>query len=297
MATKRKSNRRTGGRGKRSAAKATAETSATSAAQANVGQEALDTTTGPSGGGAMEDKAIPEDAMETATSGSAPSGAAEPAGAADTAEAKPNGGSASSNGGGAAGATEGGATGSGAQGTAETQGGPGLGTGAGGPQPGGPQMGGPQMGGPQMGGPQVGGPQGAAAQQAAAEKITVFGNAVWLMTQSAAHKHLFLTDMEWLVLPPIALNQFRIWRNNNMPVAFASWAYLNEEAEERIKQNIKRLAPVDWKSGSNLWLIDMIAPFGGADEAVKEMREKVFAGQKVKSLQPAPGGGVAVVEW
>jgi len=134
-------------------------------------------------------------------------------------------------------------------------------------------------------------------QQVAAEKVAVFGHAVWLMVQSAAHKHLFLTDMEWLVLPPIALNQFRIWRQNNMPVAFASWAYLSDDAEARIKQNIKKLAPIDWKSGEHLWLIDMVAPFGGAEEAVKELREQVFQGRTVRSLQPAPGGGVAVVEW
>jgi cytolysin-activating lysine-acyltransferase len=55
---------------------------------------------------------------------------------------------------------------------------------------------------------------------------------------------------------------------------------------------------MDWKSGDNLWLMDMIAPFGGQDEAMKELREKVFAGRKIKTLQPAPSGeGMAVVEW
>jgi cytolysin-activating lysine-acyltransferase len=139
--------------------------------------------------------------------------------------------------------------------------------------------------------------QASVAEQVAAQKVAVVGHAVWLMMQSPAHKHLFLTDLEWLLLPPITLNQFRIWRNKGMPAAFASWAYLDERAEARIKQNIKKLAPTDWKSGESLWLIDMVAPFGGAEAAVKELREQVFKGQKVKSLQPAPGGGVAVVEW
>ncbi|WNK01523.1 toxin-activating lysine-acyltransferase [Thalassospiraceae bacterium LMO-JJ14] len=52
------------------------------------------------------------------------------------------------------------------------------------------------------------------------------------------------------------------------------------------------------ENGDNLWRMDMIAPFGGQEEAMKELREKVFAGRKIKTLQPAPSGeGMVVVEW
>lgn len=137
-----------------------------------------------------------------------------------------------------------------------------------------------------------------AAIDAAAQKVGLFGNVVWLMMQSAAHKHLFLTDMEWLVMPALQLNQFRLWQQNGMPVAYASWAFLDEGAEGRMKESIKRLAPVDWKSGDALWLVDMIAPFGGQEEAIAELRATVFEGRTMKSLQPSPSGeGIAVVEW
>lgn len=137
-----------------------------------------------------------------------------------------------------------------------------------------------------------------AAINAAAEKVGLFGNIMWLMMQSAAHKHLFLTDMEWLVMPTLQLNQFRLWQQNGMPVAYASWAFLDEAAEGRMRESIKRLAPVDWKSGDALWLIDMIAPFGGLDEVIKELKGTVFEGQTVKHLRPSPSGeGIAVVEW
>lgn len=142
--------------------------------------------------------------------------------------------------------------------------------------------------------------QGGAAAQAGfgADKVALLGNAVWLLTQTPTHKHLFITDLEWLVIPPVALDQFRLWRQGNLPVAFATWAYLSEEAEERLKQGVRRLSPMDWKSGENLWLMDMIAPFGGSEEAMKELREKILPGKKIKTLQPAPSGeGMAVVEW
>ena len=37
---------------------------------------------------------------------------------------------------------------------------------------------------------------------------------------------------------------------------------------------------------------------GVTEEAMKELREKIFPGRKIKTLQPAPSGeGMAVVEW
>lgn len=139
---------------------------------------------------------------------------------------------------------------------------------------------------------------GAAQAGLGADKVGLLGNAVWLLTQTQTHKHLFIGDLEWLIMPPLALDQFRLWRQGNMPVAFATWAFMSDEAEERMMQGVRRISPMDWKSGDNLWLMDMIAPFGGEEGALKELREKIFPGKRFKTLQPAPSGeGMAVVEW
>jgi cytolysin-activating lysine-acyltransferase len=136
------------------------------------------------------------------------------------------------------------------------------------------------------------------AGTANATRMTAIGHAVWLMSRSPMHKHLFLTDIEWLVTPPILLSQFRLWNAGGNPLGFASWAYLGEEAEERIvTKGIRRLMPTDWKSGESLWLIDFLAPFGKPEEMLKELRETVHPGRKMKMIQAAPGGGTGVVEW
>jgi len=38
----------------------------------------------------------------------------------------------------------------------------------------------------------------------------MLGDIVWLMSQSPAHKHFSLADLEWMVMPPLALGQYRI---------------------------------------------------------------------------------------
>jgi cytolysin-activating lysine-acyltransferase len=118
------------------------------------------------------------------------------------------------------------------------------------------------------------------------------------MMESPTHQHLFLADMKWLVLPPVMLRQFRLFRQNGHPFAYASWAMLTEEAEARVKTGQTRLRPDEWTGGDRLWLIDLIAPFGAQQEIIRDLKDKVFGGKAVKTLQPAPDGrGVGVVEW
>lgn len=129
-------------------------------------------------------------------------------------------------------------------------------------------------------------------------RINAIGHAVWLMSRSPLHKHLMITDIEWLVTPPIMLGQFHLWERAGNPYGFASWAFLGDEAEERIVTNgIRRLMPTDWKSGDQLWLIDFICPFGGQDGLIEELKTRVLSAQRFKMLQAAPGGRRAVVEW
>ena len=81
-----------------------------------------------------------------------------------------------------------------------------------------------------------------------------------------------------------------------------SWARLSEKTEARLSNGAaiegKRFRPAEWNAGDSPWIIDVIAPFGGADKVIAEVKKGVLKGEKVKVLQPAPGGsGMAVVEW
>ena len=130
------------------------------------------------------------------------------------------------------------------------------------------------------------------------EISSILGTVAALMIDSSMHQHFFLADMKWLVIPPIHLRQFRIFRRDNHPFAYVSWAMLSEEAGERLKQGNHRLRPDEWRSGDQAWIIDLIAPFGGHEEVLKDLKRNVFQDTKVRVFQMAPDkSGLAVTEW
>ncbi len=118
------------------------------------------------------------------------------------------------------------------------------------------------------------GPAAAEAQQGKIDKITAMGNAVWLMTQSPLHRNLLVSDVDWMLVPPCAFGQFRLWRNeNSLPLAFATWAFVSDEVLERLRggRNV-RIKPDEWRSGETPVLMDLIFPWGGHEEGLKELR-------------------------
>ena len=94
----------------------------------------------------------------------------------------------------------------------------------------------------------------------------VLGEITWLMTQSPRHKAMPLGDLEWLLMPAILLRQFRIFYHGEQPVGVALWALADELVTRRIDAGEKRLAAVEWKSGTNMRIICIVAPFGGEAE-------------------------------
>jgi len=144
--------------------------------------------------------------------------------------------------------------------------------------------------------PQAQAPE-AAQQEQRFDPAPIIGMVAGLMMDSPMHQHLFLADMKWLVIPAVALQQYRIFRKDGIPVAYVSWAMISEETEARLMEGKMRLRPDEWKGGDRVWIIDLIAPFGGQQAIMMDLKDKVFGGNIVKAMQPDKDGrGYIVVE-
>lgn len=167
----------------------------------------------------------------------------------------------------------------------------------------------------------------AAVDEAKPTVSHMLGEMVWILSQSRVHKHLSIADLEWLIMPPLLLEQYRVFRGEDTPVGLALWAWLTPETEEKLN-NSGRLAPHEWRAGGltaghfasgggirsnggsdggggdadaggqagTLWLVDLIAPFATPENKQLEamlgdLMQSVFKGQTFKLHKTDPETG------
>jgi cytolysin-activating lysine-acyltransferase len=111
------------------------------------------------------------------------------------------------------------------------------------------------------------------------------------MQLSRRHRHLFLADLEWALMPPLALKQFRLFHKEGMPVALATWAFVSEEVDARLKLGRMRLKPEEWKSGEICWLIDVVGPNGSEGGVINSLKEGPLANRTVMAIGRDPKTG------
>lgn len=134
-----------------------------------------------------------------------------------------------------------------------------------------------------------------AQAQRVLEKLPLLGPATWLMMQGPG-RLAFVADLEWRVMPPLVLDQAKLYMRDSMPLAFVTWALLSEPVAERYRQAPHHLAPADWRSGEQPWIIDLFAPFGGAQDVLKDLYN-VFPGKTIRQLGAVSNSRAEVVEW
>lgn len=113
--------------------------------------------------------------------------------------------------------------------------------------------------------------------------------------RSNPYRHSSLSDLEWLVLPPIMTVQFAILdaqvSGQTMPVALALWASVSAEVDQRLSDPTLpsiRLKPDEWRSGDILWLIDAVGDGTAIPHLLRGLIDGVFAGKQVKMRRVGP---------
>lgn len=123
-----------------------------------------------------------------------------------------------------------------------------------------------------------------AQAQRVVSKLSLLGAVTWLMMQHTTTRHTLISDLEWRVMPPLVLDQAKLYMRDNAPVAYVSWASLSDKVAQRYNTAPHQLTAGDWQSGDQIWIIDLYAPFGGATEVVQDLRETALKGREIHQL-------------
>ncbi|MCE7901242.1 MAG: toxin-activating lysine-acyltransferase [Gammaproteobacteria bacterium PRO9] len=117
-----------------------------------------------------------------------------------------------------------------------------------------------------------------------------------LMSSSPFHKAWTPRDVLQWILPPMALGQYVLATSGGVGVAFATWAFVDDEGHQLLKAG-RALKPEQWKSGQHIWVVDFIAPFGHCRDLARLLRvvgaAAGLAGKKahrIRRYAPAAGG-------
>lgn len=115
--------------------------------------------------------------------------------------------------------------------------------------------------------------------------FAMLGEATALMAESPLHKDRTISDIGGLILPPLMLGQLRIWRRGGLPVALATWAWLDEATEEAVLHRDHLPDPDQWNNGPNPVVIDFIAPFGDGFQTARDLKRTVFPDRALRSVR------------
>lgn len=102
---------------------------------------------------------------------------------------------------------------------------------------------------------------GAAMSKLVAASI---GDIVVVLSRSPERKHYSLADIEWMILPAVFHGQFYVAEAANIetgfraPVAVATWAFVSEEVDQRLRSDLSRrirLRPDEETSSDIGWIL------------------------------------------
>lgn len=112
-----------------------------------------------------------------------------------------------------------------------------------------------------------------------ADAITAYGGLCFLYMHSSRHAGWSVQQLRRIVQPPIDLKQAKIFYYEGVPRAACTWAHLDDAAERQLLLG-QPLTPAQWRSGPNLWLMEIIAPYeqGTGARAFRAFMEHIPAG-------------------
>ena len=145
---------------------------------------------------------------------------------------------------------------------------------------------------------------GASASVPLPDSIATYGALSLLAAHCPLHRTYSAELLNRLFLPAIEHKSVRIFRtSNNQPCAALIWARLSQTVASTMVTCNRPPKANEWNSGTHLWFLDLIAPFGHAGEIARHLARnppkeafsfaRLGADRKIRKFVEVEGGGRA----
>lgn len=128
-------------------------------------------------------------------------------------------------------------------------------------------------------------------------KLPLLGPVMWLYARDPQRRFTFVADLDWRLLPPLVLEQCKLYSKQELPWAYFSWAMVSPEVDQRLRSASPNIAPHEWRSGSSAWLIDVVMPFGEEIPLIQEVIAQFAKGQQVSAWTTSANGQPVLREF
>lgn len=124
------------------------------------------------------------------------------------------------------------------------------------------------------------------------------GMMMWLMKHADYHEQWPLWSVDYDIVPALLQGQSKIYFDNNQnPVGFVCWAWLDDAAKKQMLDNQGPLAVAQWNSGPHLMVSDFVAPWGHAREMLRDLKNQVFRYNLVFSIGRHRDGSIRKIYY
>jgi cytolysin-activating lysine-acyltransferase len=133
-----------------------------------------------------------------------------------------------------------------------------------------------------------------------------FTRVISVLSRSPHYKHYTLSDLEWLVVPPMLSSQCAVMEakvnGRQMPVATVLWASVSGDVDKRLTGSLMtpfKLRPDEWRSGDHVWVIAAEGDRGAVAVLLREIKATILRDCQVKMRTLGPDGRptVSVLEF
>ncbi len=138
---------------------------------------------------------------------------------------------------------------------------------------------------------------------AAVRYAATLGQITSVLMRTQQYRQIPLADLEWMVVPGIAANQYAINEVKDektgatAPAAFAVWALVSDEVDRRLTADPGpriRLSREDWTSGKIPWLVMAAGQQRATGTLLKVLLDKPFSITGLKTIGRTGDGKVGV---